>query len=239
MIIRHVKLYCANLSEQKHFYTKKFRFELIKANEGSITFKIGDSLLTFTENKLQNSYYHIAFNIPYGSVDKALKWVKKQVDILHHEKKEIQEFPSWNARAIYFLDPAGNVIEFIGREKLQGEGDAHDGDPSFSQKSLLHISEVGLPVFQVSSAANMICGETGIPQFDCQSNTFCAIGDHRGLFIVVDKAEKTWFPSDEQAKAFPLEVDFTQERQDFTLKLQAGDRLEITKAKKKNNSQGN
>ena len=232
MIIKHLRLYCSNLGELKHYYTKKFHFKLVNSEEESFTLKVGDSLLTFTENKLQNAYYHFALDIPYGEVSDALKWTKKKVEIVPFKGKEIQEFTSWDARSIYFLDPAGNVVEFIGREKIQTEGDAHDSHSPFSEKKVMHIREVGLPVFQVSSVTSMIKEKTGVAEFDCKDNTFCAIGDHHGLFIVVDKAEKTWFPTDEQAKAFPLEVDFLQEKTEFRLKLQAGDQLEIEETKK-------
>ena len=192
MKIKHLKLDCANLGEQKYFYTKKFDFDIVEEQDGEITLKAGDSLLTFTENRLKKSYYHFAFNIPYGAMEMAAEWVHKKVDVIVTEAGEIQEFPNWDARSIYFLDPAGNVVELIGRKNYD------DSKPKkFSKSQLLNISEVG-------------------------------------LFIIVDKAEKSWFPTDEPAKEYPIEVIFGSGQSDFHLQLEGGGMtIEPVKAKKK------
>lgn len=218
MKIKHLKLNCANLEEQKHFYTKKFKFKVVREGDGELCLQMGNSQLTFIENKLKKSYYHFALNIPFPSVEKAMKWLDKLVDILESEGNKIQEFPNWKARSIYFFDPAGNIVEFIGRERLEEEG-----RKTFNEKDILNISEVGLPVFQVNEAFEMIHRQTQLPKFDCDSSTFCVCGDDEGLFIVVDKAEKTWFPTDEPAKAYPLSVEFDNDRgESFVLEMQNG-----------------
>ncbi len=122
MKIKHLKLDCANLGELKYFYTKKFDFEIVEEGDGELTLKIGESLLTFSENRLKKSYYHFAFNIPYGAMDMAVQWVQKRVEVLPTDHGEIQEFPDWEARSIYFLDPAGNVVELIRRKNSMNQG---------------------------------------------------------------------------------------------------------------------
>ena len=221
MKIKHLKLYCANLDEQRYFYTKKFKFPIVKDEGDSLSLRIGDSLLTFEENRIHKSYYHFAFNIPYGAVEKALKWAHKKVEVIHVDDEAIQEFKAWNARAIYFLDPAGNVVELIGRKRFNDENPA-----SFTESKLLNISEVGIPVFEVSSAYKTIKKATGIQKFDCVSNMFCAAGDDEGLMILVDSAEKSWFPTDDPARAFNLEMDFFVEDREYNLIYVEGD-LEI------------
>ena len=201
MRIKHLTLDCANLQEQKYFYTKKFEFEVVDESEEHLTLKMGSSQLTFKENRLNKAYYHFAFNIPFDSIKKAEAWLDKKVVIIETEDGKIKDFSNWKALAIYFLDPAGNIVEFIGRERVKAETRT-----VFNEKDVLNISEVGLPVFQVTEAYKLIHQETGIEKFDCKSSTFCACGDDNGLFIVVDRSEKRWYPTDEPAKAFPLEV---------------------------------
>lgn len=221
MKIKHLKLYCANLDEQRFFYTRKFKFPVVSDSGDSLTLKIGESLLTFEENRIHKSYYHFAFNIPYGAIEKALKWAQKKVDVIHYDDEVIHEFKAWNARAVYFLDPAGNVVELIGRKRF------NDDQPStFTESTLLNISEVGLPVFEVSSAYKTIKKVTGLQKFDCVSNMFCAAGDDEGLLILVDSAEKSWYPTDDQARAFNLEIDFFVNDREFNLIHMEGD-LEI------------
>ncbi len=218
MKIKHLKLDCANLEELKYFYTRKFKFKIVEESAEEITFKVGSSLLTFSENRLKKSYYHFAFNIPFNSMQPALDWVKAKVEVLTTRKDgEIQDFSNWEARAIYFLDPAGNVVELIGRKRF------NDSEVnSFKEANVLNISEIGLPVFQVTAAFNSIEKATSIEKFDCTDSTFCACGDDEGLFIIVDKAEKTWFPTDEQAREYPLEVNFEVANTEYNLQLESG-----------------
>lgn len=223
MEIKHLKLNCANLDEQKHFYTRKFNFKLVEEDDEEITLQIGSSRLSFSENRLQKSYYHFAFNVPYGSLQKALGWVRKRVEVIATpEDGEIQDFSAWQAHSLYFLDPAGNVVELIGRKRFNTET-----VNNFSANKILNISEVGLPVFEVSSAFQQINKATGLPKFDCTRSNFCAAGDDRGLLILVDKAEKAWFPTDEPARPFPLVIDFSQSQQDYQL-IQEGSELRVS-----------
>ena len=201
MRIKHLTIDCANLQEQKYFYTRKFEFEVLDESEEHLTLKMGSTHLTFRENRLNKAYYHFALDIPYDSVNKAAKWLDKRVEIIETEDGPIKDFSSWEALAVYFLDPAGNIVEFIGRKRIKSEART-----VFNEKDVINISEVGLPVNNVIETFNLIHQETGIEKFDCKSSTFCACGDDHGLFIIVDKNEKMWYPTDEAAKVFPLEV---------------------------------
>ncbi|MGB0176694.1 MAG: VOC family protein [Owenweeksia sp.] len=230
MRLNHVKLSSAHIDQLKYFYAEKFQFPVVKEEKSEITFELGRSRLTFTENRLQNAYYHFAFNIPHQQLEEALKWAKSRVDILTYDKKEIQDFPAWKARSFYFLDPAGNIVEFIARERI--EEPARD---KFGVKSILNVSEVGIPVFQVSSAFKALNDKTGIEKFDYNDNTFCACGNDEGLFIIVDKAEKRWFPTEETARSFPLSVDFEENNHAYTLNLQPGDSFQVIDRTRKQN----
>ncbi len=223
MKLKHLKLYCSSLDEQKHFYTKKLKFELAEEGEEEITLGVGDSLLTFSENRLKKSYYHFALNIPYQLVDSALGWASKKVELLSYEGEILQDFASWKAKAFYFFDPAGNIVEFIGRERIKSEEKG-----SFNEKKVLGISEIGLPVAEVSAVSDTL-EKIGVEKFDCNSNTFCAMGTDEGLFIIVDQEEKHWFPTDEPARPFPLEVNFEVGGTDFNLTSEAG-KLDISAA---------
>lgn len=215
MKIKHLILDCANLQEQKYFYTRKFAFDVVEEDDESITLQMGDSKLTFTENRLNKSYYHFAVNIPFDALSKALNWLDKKVDIIETKDGKIQDFSNWKAQAIYFFDPAGNIVEFIGRERVESKSRT-----VFNEKDIISISEVGLPVFQVNEAFKIIHNQSGVDKFDCKSSTFCACGDDHGLFIIVDKAEKTWFPTDDAAKAFPLKVSFENRKKHYTLRME-------------------
>lgn len=214
MKIKHLTLDCASLQEQKHFYTKKFDFEILSESDEEVSLAVGESILTFRENRLKKPYYHFAFNIPFGALELAANWVRTKVEVITTSEGEIQKFKDWKARAVYFLDPAGNIVELIGRKRISG-----DSPTKFSKSEIMNISEVGLPVTHVREAYEQISELTGLEKFDCTGSSFCAGGTDEGLFIIVDKTQKTWFPTNEVVKTFPLTVNFHTTLGDFCLEL--------------------
>lgn len=225
MKINHLKLQCSSLEQQKHFYTRKFRFKILEETEEYFTLEIGNSKLTFEENRMHNAYYHFAFNIPHDLLDDALKWVGNKVDMLKGDDGYVHNFDSWKARAIYFLDPNQNVVEMIGRKRLPSEFKA-----PFNERKVMSISEVGFPVSGVNTAFELLEKETGIEKFDCESSIFCACGDEEGLFILVDRTEKEWFPTEQTSKAFPMELDCEIKGQSYHLTYDCRD-IELSKKK--------
>src|SRR5512139_1462526 len=64
--------------------------------------------------------YHFAFNIPKNQFRSAKNWLTSRTSIMHDKSgKEDFESKSWSSDSIYFLDAAGNVLEFIARHTLQ------------------------------------------------------------------------------------------------------------------------
>lgn len=218
MKLEHLQLNCSNLEELKHFYTHKLRFAVKAHTEDSFTIQIGESMLTFRENKLQNFYYHFAFNIPYFMVEKALSWVKKRTVVLQFNGSEIQDFSAWDAKAFYFVDPAQNVVELIGRRPLD-----YPNHRRFSAKCIHNISEVGLPVTNTAVARQYLQQTTQTPEFGRNGDNFTACGNHEGLLIVVDKNEKEWFPTNAQARCYPFSCRIKEGNANYDLSVSGGE----------------
>ena len=62
-------------------------------------------------------------------------------------------FEAWRARAAYYFDPVGNLVELIARERAPGD------------ELLLEVSEVGAPVADVGAAVDFLEAELGLPHF--------------------------------------------------------------------------
>jgi catechol-2,3-dioxygenase len=116
--------------------------------------------------------------------------------------KEDFESKTWNSDSIYFLDAAGNVLEFIARHNLKN---AADGD--FDSGQILNVSEIGLPSEDVVGLANELCTRLGLSVFLQQPNeAFTPVGDDHGLFIL-PIANRIWMPdSGVPAKPLPVRV---------------------------------
>jgi catechol-2,3-dioxygenase len=138
---------------------------------------------------------HFAVNVAPHRFDEAVAWARQRVELLQDDVP----FPDWRARAAYFFDPAGNLVELIARERAPGEG------------LFLEISEVGLPVADVGVAVQWLEDELGLPHFSGDRRNFSAMGDDRGLFIVVPVG-RHWLFTKEPAPDVPLRVAVESER---------------------------
>jgi hypothetical protein len=156
-----------------------------------IVLKAGFSTLTFIF-KEDAKPYHFAFNIPPYAEEPALKWLKGKVEILLFMEKEIVDFENWNAKSIYFYDSSHNVVELIARRNLQVER-----TDTFDAEAILNISEIGMAADDIQRVYLQLNEIKPLPVFDT-FDAFCAAGDEEGLFIIVDKSRKRWFPANDK-----------------------------------------
>jgi catechol-2,3-dioxygenase len=138
---------------------------------------------------------HFAVNVPPQRFEEAVDWARERVELVDDDVP----FPAWRARSAYFFDPGGNIVELIARERAPGE------------ELFLEISEVGLPVADVGEAVGALESELGLPHFSGNRRDFSAVGDDRGLFIVVPVG-RPWLFTDEPAPDAPLQVTIESDR---------------------------
>jgi catechol 2,3-dioxygenase-like lactoylglutathione lyase family enzyme len=207
MKINRLILYTAQLDEQTAFYKDVLGFKLMEKTGDHSSFKIGSSILSFYFRE-SSTPYHFACNIPSNQVKEALAWLKQRVEIIKDENNEIQHFEEWNADAVYFYDKDQNIVEFIARKNLKA-----DSQTSFRPESLLCISEIGLPVNNIERTFHHLNQVKKLPIYTGDFDTFCACGDENGLFIIINKEKKRWFPTDDVAQSsyFRVEGDYNIE----------------------------
>ena len=156
-------------------------------------FNVGQSILSF-QYKPHFKPSHLAFNIPSNTIDEALFWLQKKVEILPCEGTSIANFKSWNAKAIYFYDADNNIMEFIARKELNLLS-----EDSFYSKSIVSISEIAIATDSIERIYHSISKIKEITIYSGDMSRFCALGNEEGLFIVIDKNKKTWYPTHEVA----------------------------------------
>jgi catechol 2,3-dioxygenase-like lactoylglutathione lyase family enzyme len=130
---------------------------------------------------------HFAVNV--GRFDAAVEWARTQAELV----EEDVPFEAWRARAAYYFDPAGNLVELIARERAPGD------------ELLLEVSEIGVPVADVGAAVEFLETELGLPHFSGDRENFSAVGDDHGLFIVVPVGRE-WLFTDRPASDAPVRV---------------------------------
>jgi catechol-2,3-dioxygenase len=207
MKINRLILYTTQLDEQTTFYKDVLGFKLVEKTADHSSFKIGHSILSFYYRE-SSTPYHFAFNIPSNQITEALQWLKQRVEILMDERIEIHNFDDWNAQAIYFYDKDQNIVEFIARKNLKIESYT-----TFRPESVLCISEIGVPVNNMERTLHHLNLVKKLPVYSGDMERFCAAGDENGLFIIINKEKKKWFPTDDTAHSsyFRMEGDYNIE----------------------------
>jgi hypothetical protein len=220
MLLKELILQAKNVDELYGFYKNTLQLEIIQPDAKTISINAGKTRLIFQETKdSEKPFYHFAFNIPSNKIEDALQWLKDKVELLWIEeyKSCIAEFTNWNARSVYFMDTAGNIVELIARFDL------HDKvDEPFSSSHIRNVSEIGivLNAEKFDTSVNEMMQQYQLEYFFKQPpfKHFRAIGDDEGLFIVVSN-KRNWYPTNIPAKIFPLSVLFAKNTHEYRLQL--------------------
>ena len=214
MNIQKLELLSVDMLAQRDFYVNILELPaelgssglLVQAGKTEILFEQAPSDFT--------GAYHFAFNIPENQFRSAKNWLTSRTSILHDKSgKEDFESKSWNSDSIYFLDAAGNVLEFIARHTLQNgvEGD-------FNSRQILNVSEIGLPSENVIEFANELGARLGLSVYKQEPNaTFTPLGDEDGL-LILPVEDRIWMPdSGVPARLLPIRVLGRTDRRDWEI----------------------
>jgi len=209
MKIKQLILYTQRLEEQTRFYKNTLGFACVEESFNHSSFQIGSTMLSFYYRETSTPY-HFAINIPSNQEKEAMNWLKqKGVEILRNEEhEEMIHFENWNAKAMYFYDVDNNIVELIARKNSPTTSSA-----IFRAQSMLCVSEIGVPVDKIEKAYNDLNQIKKLPIYSGDLSRFCAAGDENGLFIIIDKAKKKWYPTDDtpHSSYFRMEGEYNVE----------------------------
>ena len=214
MQLRKVTIYTPNLQAAIAFYSHTLKFPLLIKSLQSATFRIGKTRLTFIRRETSTPY-HIGINIPSNKESEALTWLQDKVKLLTFEDQEMVGFPKWDSKAMFFYDMDGNVIEFIARKNLY-----YTESMPFHSSQAMGISEIGMAVDDVKGTYEQLNKIHPLPIFDGDVDSdFVAAGDEKGLFIIIDKNKRSWFPTEDKAET----SDFILNGKDISFRFVDGD----------------
>lgn len=203
MKILELEISSVDLPAQRDFYADTLELP-VRLDSALLEVKAGRTVLRFTQAPSEFvGAYHFAFNIPENQYQAAKQWITSRIPLLRDKAgQEDFESKSWDSTSLYFLDAAGNVLEFIARHNLKNSA---GGD--FNSSQILNVSEIGLPSEDVVGLADQICTKLGLSVFKQEPNeTFTPVGDDNGLLILPIK-DRIWMPdSGVPAKLLPVSV---------------------------------
>lgn len=205
-MFKKVTLYTNKLDEVKGFYEYQLGFRIVEEDESSFMLAIGESQLIFRESD-RPAFYHFAFNIPGNQFTLAKGWASSRVELNRQEGMDEIYYANFDADAFYFEDPAGNIVEFLGRRNTDRMG-------NFTVDSLLNISEVSITTPHVAEVGKQIedmeipvRGNKGI---DPGSLNFLGQG---AAFILLVAPKRTWYFSKKKSEVHPVSIELTDGRQ--------------------------
>lgn len=203
MQIKELTIYVGNYNETRKFYEEVMGLNVYKESKQQITFQVGTSLLTIQEEIEQASFYHFAINIPPNLLQSAKVWLSNRVKLAMEEGEDEVDFKEAKAKAIYFEDPSGNIVELIARKTSAVASESH-----FHKAHFLNISEVGIVTNHIIELAQQL-QDKGIPVRNNESikhekylNFFGEYED--GVYIIVAPVGRRWIFSNKYAKEAPI-----------------------------------
>ena len=186
----------------KAFYGKTLDLRILGTRADRFTVETGETRLTFVHSaeivEGRPPFYHFAFNIPENKILKALEWQKARTPMLPIPERnraagyppEVVDYRHWNAHSIFFLDPAGNVVEYIARHDLKNG----DSQPFGCERPPLR--ERDRPDRRrCAGDGGDTGGDRGGGVVPGGSDQFMAMGDEFGLLLVMKRGRVIDFTS--------------------------------------------
>jgi catechol-2,3-dioxygenase len=193
-------LTAAPLAKMKQFYGEALGLKVLADERDRLVIAGGGTRLTFrpAPRDAGEPFYHFAFNIPENKIVQALEWQKARTPMLPIPERnradgyppEVVDYRHWNAHSIFFLDPAGNVVEYIARHDLENA----DRNP-FAWTDIQYASEIALVVDDVDATARTLTDSAGLAAYRNGSDQFRAMGDEYGLVLVMKRGRVIDFTS--------------------------------------------
>jgi hypothetical protein len=154
------------LAELREFYDR------IETGETELEFAAGEG----------EPFYHFAFLTPWERFDEQAAG------------EEVFDFEDWDARAFYFHDPAGNIVELVAHRGLEGP---------------LGLSELGLVGDTRAMASEL--RELGLELWDGtldEEGRLAFVGE-RGRTIILAPRGRGWMPTGQPSEPHPLEAELS------------------------------
>jgi catechol 2,3-dioxygenase-like lactoylglutathione lyase family enzyme len=170
---------------------------------GELTLPIDGDAIVAGETRLRfqvadgGAFYHFALLIPGDRFDAALAWAQGRVALLG----DVFEFDSWSARAFYFHDPAGNIVELIAHHGLE----ENDRSGAFAAEELVGFSELGI-VGDPQHELRILEGR-GLSLWDGaigEPDQLAFVGE-KGRTVILAPTGRGWLPTGRAAEPHPVE----------------------------------
>ena len=159
--------------------------------------RIGETLLRF-EAADEGAFYHFALLVPGDRFDAAHAWARERVEILG----DVFDAEAWDARAVYFHDPAGNIVELIAHRGLEENGRS-DG---FTADELVGFSELGIVGDPPKLLSRLETADLQLWDGTVDDPGGLAFVGEQGRTLILAPTGRGWMPTSRPAEPHPVEL---------------------------------
>ena len=159
---------------------------------------VGETRLRFAVDEGGGAFYHFALLVPGDRFDAAHEWTSDRVEVLGG----VFDSENWDSRAVYFHDPAGNIVELIAHHGLEESGKTGD----FAAEELVGFSELGIVGDRRLQLRRL--EEVGLDLWDGvldEPNRLAFVGEKARTLILAPQG-RGWVPTERPAEPHPVEV---------------------------------
>jgi catechol 2,3-dioxygenase-like lactoylglutathione lyase family enzyme len=193
-----------SLPELADFYRAQLGIEGVESTDEVLAIGVGASRLEFVPAEGQ-PFYHFALLAPGNRFAELLDWIGERTALLPDGESGdmVFTFSSWRAKAVYFHDPAGNIVELIAH---RGIGETSHGG-RFRAEELLGLSELGLVGDPARMAAELRL-RVGLALWDGSvdgRHPLAFVGE-RAKTLILCRAGRPWLPTSRPAEPHPVEA---------------------------------
>lgn len=200
MRFAHVELRApqAGIGALADFYGSELGFPSTTAEA---SFQVGETTLEFVAGP-GAPFYHFALLVPGDRFAAALTWARARTELLPDPRSgdAVFDFGFWDAKACYFRDPAGSIVELIAHRGV-GETE-HDGP--FQAAELVGLSEVGL-VGDLRAMADALA-RLELEVWDGTFEGGLVFVGERARTLILAPLGRGWLPTGRAAELHDLDV---------------------------------
>ena len=195
----------ARLDAVAGFYEQALGFA-VERRDGRVAIPVGaDVLELVATGDGTDPFHHFALLVPGDRFDASRAWLGERAETLARDGGEtVFPFDFWDAQAVYFHDPAGNIVELIAHAGMAERGAAGD----FSAAELAGLSEVGIVVDDPAAAVATLERELGLELWSGDAAQLAFVGAKAHTLILAPPG-RGWLPTGRPAEPHAATVSLS------------------------------
>jgi hypothetical protein len=166
--------------------------------EASYAGMTGETTLRFEPGEGE-PFYHFALLLPGDRFDAALAWAEQRAELVGG----VFDFENWDARAVYFLDAASNIVELIAHRGLEENGRTGP----FAAEEIVGFSELGLVGDRRELLAKLEPLGVTVWAGELDEPGRLAFAGEKGRTFILAPPGRGWLPTGRPAEPNPVQFE--------------------------------